>query len=419
MKQKSYISLTLVALASCTSEYFTGAGTGDGDCVQTQKSPVAQADDTLEAPILIEGIGANAAPATRVSGTEAANLLGGAFKVFATNDGGVVFNNYQVIWKDNAGSTSTNKYGWEYIGYMSKTNAPVLQNVKYWDESANRYDFVAFSGLTDEQQIASVGENTYEIDASNMHTVFFANRVSAKAEHVPAVPGVSPDFLPYGAPVKFMFRRATARIRVGFYETIHGYAVKDLRFYYGDTFDAPHGTSTQATVALEGCYPESGNYTIYYDIDNVAHMRLAPSATTTTHRPFGTLAYDQGYLGTTSATATYAVCDETLDGALIKNSVWHPILPFEDNESPLDLRADYTLVSIDGSGEKIHVTGAKATVPSSLCRWKPNYSYTYIFKISSNTGYTGSEAEPAGLYPITFDATVSSVQEDVKHEENL
>lgn len=418
MKLKAYISLTLVALASCTSEYFTGAGASD--CVQTQKSLETQAEDTLDAQILIEGVSANAAPATRVTGTEAANLLGGAFKVFATNDGGVVFNNYQVIWKDNAGSTSTNKYGWEYIGYMSKTNAPVLQNVKYWDESANRYDFVAFAGLTDAQQIASVDENTYKVDAENMLGLFFANRVSAKAEHEPAVPGVSPDFLPYGSPVKFMFRRATARIRVGFYETIHGYAVKDLRFYYGDTFDAPQGSSTQTTVALQGTYPQSGNYTIYYDLDNTAHMRLAPGATTTTHRPLGTLAYDdQDYLGTTSATATYAVCDETLDGALIPNSVWHPVLPFEDNETPLDLRADYTLVSIDGSGEVIHVTGARATIPSRLCRWKPNYSYTYIFKISSNTGYTGSETEPAGLYPITFDATVSSVQEDVAHEEKL
>jgi hypothetical protein len=38
--------------------------------------------------------------------------------------------------------------------------------------------------------------------------------------------------------------------------------------------------------------------------------------------------------------------------------------------------------------------------------WKPNYAYTYLFKISDNTnGTTGTEGtSPVGLFPITFDA---------------
>ena len=74
----------------------------------------------------------------------------------------------------------------------------------------------------------------------------------------------------------------------------------------------------------------------------------------------------------------------------------------------LELRIDYTLLSIDGSGEEIKVHGATAYVPAIYAAWKPNYAYTYIFKISDNTnGWTSTNSEdPAGLFPITFDAVV-------------
>ena len=76
------------------------------------------------------------------------------------------------------------------------------------------------------------------------------------------------------------------------------------------------------------------------------------------------------------------------------------------------MKVDYTLVSTDGSDEKIKVTGATATVPSEYTQWQPNYSYTYIFKISDKTnGSTGTpETNPAGLYPITFDAIVTETE---------
>ena len=73
------------------------------------------------------------------------------------------------------------------------------------------------------------------------------------------------------------------------------------------------------------------------------------------------------------------------------------------------MKVDYTLVSTDGSNEEIKVTGATATVPSEYTQWQPNYSYTYIFKISDKTnGSTGGGT--AGLYPITFDAIVTETE---------
>ena len=82
-----------------------------------------------------------------------------------------------------------------------------------------------------------------------------------------------------------------------------------------------------------------------------------------------------------------------------------------DAGSTLTLRVNYTLVSNDGSGEEIHVYGAKAIVPAVYAQWKSNYAYTYVFKISDKTnGKTGlGDTDPEGLFPITFDAMVTDI----------
>ena len=59
---------------------------------------------------------------------------------------------------------------------------------------------------------------------------------------------------------------------------------------------------------------------------------------------------------------------------------------------------------------------ARVVVPAAYCQWKPNFAYTYIFKISDNTnGTTGTtptdpddpnSGDTEGLHPITFDAVV-------------
>jgi hypothetical protein len=73
----------------------------------------------------------------------------------------------------------------------------------------------------------------------------------------------------------------------------------------------------------------------------------------------------------------------------------------------MKLKVDYILRNAT-TGEFITVTGATAEVPKEYMMWKPNFKYTYFFKISDNTnGSTGTPGtDPAGLYPITFDAAV-------------
>ena len=68
------------------------------------------------------------------------------------------------------------------------------------------------------------------------------------------------------------------------------------------------------------------------------------------------------------------------------------------------------------SNEEITVKGATAAIPAAFCKWNPNTSYTYLFKISDNTnGTTGIVGtDPEGLFPITFDAVVMAEAEGAK-----
>ena len=83
------------------------------------------------------------------------------------------------------------------------------------------------------------------------------------------------------------------------------------------------------------------------------------------------------------------------------------------------IRVKYTLVSTDGSGEVINVDNATAVIPKELASWKPNYAYTYIFKISDMTnGTTGvdktNDTPVMGLTPITLNAVVVESEDGIQ-----
>ena len=70
-------------------------------------------------------------------------------------------------------------------------------------------------------------------------------------------------------------------------------------------------------------------------------------------------------------------------------------------------------------------------MPSIYAEWKPGFAYTYLFKISDKTnGYTGVydptnpddisiNSDPAGLYPITFDAMVVDAEDNGHTQETI
>lgn len=455
MKTK-FLLLAAVAgmmAASCVNDDFTGA------------DPALDNNDKLA--INFTG-GDLKVTRANVTGADAATLLGNSFRVYGTStkDGVTtpVFDNYVVNYDGNAGGDSTNVKGWTYLGQTSLSVNPATQVVKYWDFDAAKYDFVAFAGLDDATKVTSNASNTFAVNQTNIGKIFISNRVTATRSS--SATGTTQN-VKYGDPndpsnggdrsiVTFNFRRIAARVRLGIYETIPGYAVKDVKFYYDDNYLAQAGTSTKTVAGLRGQFPVSGNVTVTYDENNIAQADFDPTTGVVSNNfQFGELDYtkaqsslvgggfmkedgsvdatgDAKFLSGTSAKPTFAKKDAVLDGQNVTNSAWQSVLPFASNATNLVLRVDFTLVALDGVGAPINVKGASAVVPVEYAMWKPNYAYTYIFKISDKTNGTTGPADPnpqdpdtpnpdpdpsvdPGLYAITFDAAVSSV-EDYKQE---
>lgn len=422
MKKNTFIAASVAALAftACTENEYIGE-------VNDPQGKFAEITFTSKS---------GAVTRAEKTGAEAATLLGknfvvggwkGASSITAT---GKVFDHYNVSWTANtAGTTESNSNDWEYVGVTTNAlSAATSQTIKYWDYSQKQYDFMAYS--TSNATVANTGDPT---SGTLVVTGFDANNASTKAYTVAGADAadfgkfyladlVTVQPANYGKPVKITFKNLTAKVRIGIYETIPGYSVKDVKFYESNSATAPMTTNTATLFSTSEKINKAGTFTVYYPTlnnstnkdNNVAHVSFAAAATGGAASKFTTgsdLIYSSGKLGVTSNTATYGKADKA----------YTSVLPNESMDEALTLRVNYTLVSDDGTGETITVYGAKAIVPAKYCQWKPNYAYTYLFKISDNTNgktidpndpnppYTPSDT-PEGLFPITFDAIVAADQ---------
>ena len=442
------LNVFLAALAAMTL-----AGCSNDDLVL--ENTVVNPDQ--EAPIVFTSL-KNGVTRADITGANAAVLLGNKFVVSgkkgsttAATNGTVVFDNYLVEWADNtANTTESNSANWEYVGKGRIKHAIdhgiTNQTIKYWDYSQLQYDFVAWSTgsktaiyegtpADGEVLVSAIDPNaigtaayTFTGKAADLSDCYIADLVTVKKAQ-------------YNNPVTLSFRQLGTKVRIGLYETVPGYSVKDVKFYTtGDVLtDVSTQIVTNATIfsTAADIYTE-GTYTVTFPTvdddsnadNNLAHVAFTPKSgvTQTTTVDWGALNYtiaEDGekigteFLGRTSSTATYA--------GNAANDYYVIYLPNETGTN-LNLRVDFTLESIDGSGEEIFVKNAKAQVPSIYTTWKPGFAYTYLFKISDKTnGRTGLydptqpdgatvNSDPAGLYPITFDAVVVNAEEDATQE---
>ena len=430
----------LLAFASCTSNDFVG-------------------DQSL-----IEGNGEKAITfgfdvpmPTRASGAAAATALGNQFIVYGEKgettkekyaDGKLVFPNYTVNYTTNTAYTTTsNTKDWEYVGiapistsnvkmYDGSTTTMVssdAQTIKYWDYSAASYTFTAVSALSEDitngrvviQKNTTGTENVYQKGYTitlaktagspdiypTMNKLYFSDRTVIAQ-------GTGTDRTAtnaYGGNVTLTFRNLLSQVRAGVYETISGYDISDITFY------VDNGSGEQTTLAQVSSTDAFGakcpnlsttNYegtltVTYYESGTVENQ---PKVTAT-----GTSATNL-ILGTNIST----ISTSNLLGKAATNPTWDTssgtyteVFPQIDNTTSLKLKCNYTLWN-SITQETINVTGATAEVPAAYLQWKPNYKYTYLFKISEDTnGSSGGSV--TGLYPITFDA-VEIVAEDGKAE---
>ena len=384
-------------------------------------------------------------------GGDAATKLSNKFVVYgtkhataedatATNDA-VVFDNFQVGYTaSTAGKTASNSSDWEYVGNTAYSAAVTsAQGIKYWDYSAAAgYTFYAFSSsnisypanasdlvsvtkvTSDASSTPSLYNKGYQVtvkDGANLNNLYFSDRVPvAKAD--------------YGKTVDLTFRNVGSKVRVGFYETIPGYSVKIDKFYIDDAATAPVTTfSAMNDAQTDGFYASLQNVksaasagtdqtlnVTYYPETNATGVINRPKLTNPSKGydytlKIGTGAIINTTLGTSANDPTWAVA----------SGEYTPVFPFEANTNPMIIKLDFTLTAEDGTGDQIHVRGARAIVPVQYVQWKSNFAYTYIFKISDLTNGTtgtvntdGDPTDPEGLKPITFDAIVIDMSEELQ-----
>lgn len=317
-----------------------------------------------------------------VQGAEAAATLGNSFvvygnKKFSDNTEQTVFNGYTVNYIENSsGTTNSNSAGWEYVGQQPSGQSE--QTIKYWDFSASKYMFSAYS----------VGNESVTIKEPGLNGVTMSGTEDQLSKcYISSIMEKTPDAS--STMVKISFRSVVSRMRIGFYEKIPGYAVKDVTFYIDSD-------SKDGNCSVKGNFIQKGTLKTIYSGTGVTTVYDPASTNTSASHSFGTLKYgptlpndklteNNLYVGTLSSAPTYA------EGSDL--GYYTRILPNPDNTTPLVLKVSYKLVSTDGSGQVIQINDAEATIPAAYCQWKSNYSYTYLFKFTDNK-----------LKPITFDA---------------
>lgn len=435
-KNLLFAALALTALAGCTEDNFVGDqslvdSSGNGAISFVSNTPAITRGDA--------------------TGATAAGHLNNHFYVYGIKKesedgagnvqaGNLVFNNYAVNWTANSAMTTTsNTENWEYVGYtltakeqekITVNSGNVAQTIKYWDWGAADYTFYAFSAkpedisgdkitvakVQDQTTAASktVYDNGYTVTlvaGASLDDLYFSERVNiVRSEGSNASNTNRQADNTYGGNVTFRFHNMASKVRVAMYENIPGYSVTINSFKVTDAADpafSAMGTEEEDNFAANfaSCAAgTAGTLTVKYQSSGttVNHPTVSFTGTAANILELGALLKKDVTIGTSATLATYDLAEKA----------YTSVFPKEDNAQNLKLKVCYTLEA-PVTGEKITVTDATAEIPAEYLKWKPGYAYTYIFKISDNTnGSTGTPGtNPAGLYPITFDA-VETVNED-------
>ena len=426
MKKYIFLAASALTLASCTSDDFLG---------DTPGSTPTSANSAIN----FGGDAGKITRATKNTGTPE-EMLDYQFKVYGVkkmSKNGVdkfepSFTNYSV-WYDKAKNTTSNTNGWEYVGNQKEGNEYVtygsgnvkLQNdqyIKYWDYAAEEYHFVAGSPISaftynKNEDIETAGMKIPSATITGLAGHIVANKEGTRLETNP-VYVATPIIVPksdYQKPVKFEFNRQQSMVRVGLYETIPGYTITDIKFYDADGTTATSNniilTSSTADYFVGGS-KVTGTVTYNWTTATPSYTYAYNETDLTKSKNWYAGKLEEGVRAITSSEPTVA----TLYGTDTDMSTtgYFTVLPTPSgtNASAILIKCDYTLTDF-GTGETIQVTGATAAIPAAYSKWEPNTRYTYLFKISDKTnGTTGdpnNPKDPAGLYPITFNAVVTEM----------
>ena len=359
MKKDGHIIILAMAAQMCAACSHDSDESGQGGGVTELGTPIAFAAMQGEEEKVTRGIGLE----DKVTSFTvwAYKSLSYENNVFSNNQ--KVFPGYVVSWENaSASRTVTNSDGWEYI----LTSQPE-QTIKYWDWSAKAYRFYAVTGTedgyTDYAASGTYGESyetvyfTMTADASpirdgddtekekiaaNIADVPYFSKLWFSTGNITDYPGKA-----FGKPVQLEFMQPFAKVRFMFtyaYEA-EGIRLKDKSFKPTDGSKIDRKGTFTVTYPLEGTAIKEW-YTVTPNANPEVGERLE--------------AFTENYIP---------------DGG-VDREIWYTVLPID----PSVTQGSYTLsVNVNGSTKT-------CVVPSAYMQWRPGFSYTYIFKITSQGG---------------------------------
>ena len=404
------VALALTAMVGCTDESFVG-----DQGLKEANEGVGAISFTSGTPAMTRATGADAALALKykfkVYGVKkVSSTYSNVFATGTYNSGEDYDNDPLAYWvwyqTSTANSTTSNTSNWDYVGgagthgttgYLANVQTGKDQTIKYWDYGADQYEFVAYSATVDNPTISKYQKDGFTVVATpaQLAGLYVADKLTISTKNNDATkPSTGTNQI--GNIVQFTFRAAAAKVRLGIYETIPGYEVRNVKFLPNSS----EFTATTDNAKLSGSFngtssSTSGTYNVTYN-STTGIAEFDNTGSTFPYYDFGSFA---------SATPTAIGTSSTSPMWATGSADYQSALPNTDNVANMILYVDYDLYNTV-TQETIHVYGAKAVVPSMYMTWNPNYAYTYLFKISDNTNGQTSTASgtPAGLFPITFDA---------------
>ena len=424
MKKYIFLAASALTLASCTSDDFLG---------DTPGSTPTSANSAIK----FDGDAGKISRATSNTAKTTEGKLDYQFKIYGVKK--VADNKYSDVFKDysiwyNTNHTTSNTNNWEYVGQKDNSFTPNAgttitlgkdQTIKYWDYASTDYHFVAGSPIS---AFKYTLDDNGDIKSATVSSL--GGHITAKEKTEGSAYATEPNPVyvaepvvvisdAYKKPVKFNFVRQQTKVRVGIYETIPGYSISKINFYaYNDDtkgLKVSDGNNIILTSGTDKYFKGGTNIsgTISYE------WNKTPAVYTFTYTD-NSLTESKNWYGGKFAKGVEATVSTETDKAKLygtdgdmESTGYFTVLPTpsETDAQPILIKCDYTLKSIDGSEETIEVKGATAAIPAAYSKWNTNTLYTYLFKISDNTnGYTGSDSNKTGLYPITFDAAVKEAE---------
>lgn len=426
MKKYIFLAASALTLASCSSDDFLG---------DTPGSTPTSANSAIK----FDGNAGKISRATSNTAPTTEGKLDYQFKIYGVKSGtdnkySKVFEDYNIWW--NTTKTASNTNDWEYVadkGTIStgetatKTNIELSKNqtIKYWDYASKDYHFVAGSPISAFEYTLNDNGDIKSATVSSLGGHITAKEKTAGSYYAsePSPVYVAEPVVvisdAYKKPVQFNFVRQQTKVRVGIYETIPGYSISSIKFYkYADKATELSVDNDNNIILTSGTdkYFKGGTNisgTISYD------WKKTPAVYTFTYTG-NSLTESKNWYGGKFANGVPATVSTESDkvklygtDADMESTGYFTVLPTPSaiDAQPILIKCDYTLKADDKSGETIEVKGATAAIPAAYSKWNTNTLYTYLFKISENTnGYTGSDSDKTGLYPITFDAAVEAPQ---------